>query len=213
MGLDWNPGPKPKPGHEEEYLRLYREIAETDDDDKREPLTDRFAEISITAFETLNTPRVGHDAAATEWIRGKYAENKPDMALEEWVERFKGFYVLPLVPACDGLPRYTNGHPGGYVEEYAFRGQFLRDCEDIVGEDLLNDAFESKLPEELLPYGKALIARAEAYAADKGTNLAELDKNEPEDPDSDEFHLHVVMSAGRWCIFWAERGHFLEAYW
>ena len=66
---------------------------------------------------------------------------------------------------------------------------------------------------ELSPYGKALIARAGSYTGEKGIDLAALDKAPPEDPDSDEFHLHVVMSAGRWCLFWAERGHFLESYW
>lgn len=213
MGLDWNPGPKPKPGHEEEYLELYNKIAETDDEDGREPLKDRFAEITITAFETLDTPRVGHDAAATEWIRGKYEENDPDMTVEQWVERFEGFYVLPLVPRCDGLPWYTNGYPGGYVEQYAFRGKFLHDCEYIIGEDLLNEGYGSKLPAELLIFGKALIAKAELYASTQGFDLPELNSEPPEDPDSTEFHLHVVMSAGRWCLFWAERGHFLEAYW
>ena len=47
----------------------------------------------------------------------------------------------------------------------------------------------------------------------KSIEPTELDRNWPEDPDSTEVHLHVVMSAGRRCIFRAERGHFLEAYW
>jgi hypothetical protein len=52
------------------------------------------------------------------------------------------------VPPCDGLPRYTNGSPGGYVERYSFRAQFLQDCEEELGDDLLATAYESKLPDE-----------------------------------------------------------------
>lgn len=213
MGLDWNPGPKPKPGCEAEYLDLYRILDETRDEAERERLIERFTEISITAFETLKTPRVGHDNAATTWIRERYDEQDRGMSPEEWVNRFEGFYVLPLVPECDGLPLYTNGYPGGYVEAYAFRAQFLRDCEDIIGEDLLNEGFESKLPDELVRYGNALIGKAEAHAAANGIDIGKLDREPPEDPDSDDFRVHVVMSAGRWCLFWAGQGHFLEAYW
>lgn len=33
-----------------------------------------------------------------------------------------------------------------------------------------------------------------------------------EDPEAIEFRLDVVFSAGRWCRFQRERGHWLEAY-
>ena len=81
----------------------------------------------MTAFETLNTPRVGFDAAATEWAHQEAFPNRKDMSLTEEVrvERMRGFHVLDLVPPCDGIPRFTNGHAGGYVERYSFRGQFL----------------------------------------------------------------------------------------
>jgi len=213
MGLDWNPGNKPKPGHEEEFRRIYEALGETTDEVERNALLSRFEEISVSAFETLGTPRVGHDEAATAWARDIYEKNERDIPFEDWVKKIWGFYVLPLVAPCDGLPLYTNGSPAGYVESYAFRGKFLDDCEGIIGGALLESAYVSKLPDGLLPYGKALIERAEAFAAERGIDLAGLEKTPPEDPDSDEFRLHVVMSAGRWCIFWAERGHFLDSYW
>lgn len=213
MGLDWNPGNKPKPGHEQEFVRLFHAFDDIDSESEREALEERFREISITAFETLGAPRVGHDAAADDWIREKYEEVKPDITIEEWMEEFTNFWVLPLVPDCDGLPRYTNGSPGGHVEQYAFRGKFLDDCGHIIGDELLESAYVSKLPDELIQYGKALIGRAEAFAAEAGINLAELEEVMPEDPESDDFRLHVVLSAGRWCVFWAERGHFLDSYW
>lgn len=213
MGLDWNPGNKPRPGHEEEFLQIYHALDKADEEEERKALLARFEEISISAFETLRTPQVGHDEAATAWARDIYDTKQRDMPFDEWVENIRGFYVLPLVPPCDGLPMYTNGSPGGYVEEYAFRGKFLDDCEEIIGGELLHLAYVSKLPDELLPYGKALIEHAEAFAAARGIDLALLDESPPQDPDSDAFRLHVVMSAGRWCVFWAERGHFLDSYW
>jgi hypothetical protein len=124
------------------------------------------------------------------------------------------------------LPPYSNGSPRGYVEAYSFRGQFLKDCAADIGQDLLATAYESKLPDELLSYGRALLARAEDLAGRHGLdpmNLAIPD----EIPSVDEFlagarapatwsvehRVDVAHSAGRWCVFWAERGHLLDAYW
>jgi hypothetical protein len=123
----------------------------------------------------------------------------------------QGFYVLDLVPACDGLPRYTNGHAGGYVERYAFRGEFLTDCTEIIGDALLESGYVSKLSEETAAYGESLLAAASRFVAARGIDSTKL--HLAEEPESIEFRLDVVFSAGRWCRFWAERGHWLEAYW
>jgi len=122
-----------------------------------------------------------------------------------------GFYVLDLVAPCDGVSRYSNGQAGGYVERYSFRGQFLTDCVEIIGSDLLSQAYRSKLPEETARYGEALLRRAADFAETNKIETGNL--QQAEDPDSIEFHLDVVSSAGRWCHFWSERGHWLEAYW
>lgn len=121
-----------------------------------------------------------------------------------------GFYVLDLVSACDGLPRYSNGNPGGYVERYAFRGQYLKDCTDIIGKELLESAYISKLPAETMAYGDDLLQSALRIASMQKIDLNGL--GYPEDEDSIEFHLDVVLSAAKWCKYWAERGHWLEAY-
>ena len=34
-----------------------------------------------------------------------------------------------------------------------------------------------------------------------------------DDPDSAEAKLDAALAAGRWCVFWAERGHGLETDW
>lgn len=226
MGLDWNPGNRAKPGFEAEFADLFRKIAAAGPGEPRDALVERYREISITAFETLGAPVVGRDPAADEWAR----QWRLDMGIDESEERFlaelEGFAVLPLVPACDGLPPYSNGSPGGYVEQYSFRAQFLLDCADDIGEELLASAYESKLPEDLLSYGRELLAKAEDLAGrhgldplnlvipDKIPTLEEFEAGERQPTTwSVEHRVDVAHSAGRWCVFWAERGHILDAYW
>ncbi len=211
MGLDWNPGPKAKPGHEQEFRELWGNL-HARSCFFRSRKVKRFKEITLTAFETLGTPRVGLDAAATEWAHREAFPNRKDKSLTEevFVAQMRGFHVLDLVPPCDGLPRYTNGHAGGYVERYAFRGQFLNDCTEIIGDDLLGSGYDSKLPEDTVTYGGQLIEAASQFANARGMDVAGIQL--AEEPESIEFRLDVVFSAGRWCRFWGERGHWLEAY-
>ena len=213
MGLDWNPGSKAKPQHEQEFRELWHKL-HAKSCFLRSRKVKRFTEITTTAFETLGTPRVGFDAAADEWARHKAFPDRTDKSLTEevFLQRMKGFYVLNLVPPCDGLPRYTNGHAGGYVERYSFRGQYLRlDCLDVIGQELIDSAYESKLPEETISYGKTLLDRAGQYAASHSINVADV--HFVEDDQSPISKLDIVLAAGRWCLFWGERGHWLEAYW
>ncbi|HEY3898804.1 MAG TPA: hypothetical protein VGM54_09340 [Chthoniobacter sp.] len=144
--MDWNPGPKAKPGKEAEFEILWRKL-HGGWCWFRKAKVRRFKEMTDSAFDTLQTPTIGVDEAATEWARAQF-ERRVDKSLteKEFLGRMHGFRVLGLVPPCDGLPRYTNGSPGGYVEAYAFRAQFLRDCTDIIGETLLDSAYQSKHP-------------------------------------------------------------------
>ena len=151
MGLDWNPGPKAKPGYKLEFEDLWRKL-HARSCFLRGRKVKRFGEITITAFDTLATPRVGFDDAATEWAMKVFPDRKDKSLTEQvFLERMRGFYVLDLVPPCDGLPSYTNGHAGGYVERYSFRAQFLTlDCTDVVGQELIDGAYESKLPQDTI---------------------------------------------------------------
>jgi hypothetical protein len=211
MGLDWNPGPKPQPNSEDEFRRLWRRLQSKWCWNRSAKLK-RFEEVTITAFETLEAPRVGSDQRANEWAREAFtARADKTVSEEDFIQQMKDFYVLDLVPPCDGLPRYTNGYTGGYVERYAFRGQFLVDCHEIIGRDLLEQAYHSKLPNDTARYADALLGRAAAFARENSMDASK--SLHTEDPDSIEYRLDVVLSAGRWCRFWSERGHWLEAYW
>ncbi|GAA1814515.1 hypothetical protein GCM10009682_39490 [Luedemannella flava] len=83
----------------------------------------------------------------------------------------------------------------------------------------------SKLPDDLLEYGRRLLARAEDLAARHGLdplNLVVPDRIptldeivagvEPPTTWSVEHRVDVAHSAGRWCVFWAERGHLLDVH-
>ena len=226
MGLDWLPGNKAKAGFEAEFADLFGRLNAADSEKERDGLLARFREISLTAFETLGAPLVGHDPQADEWARQMYREmDQIDDSEAQFLVEMEGFAVLPLVAPCDGLPRYSNGSPGGYVEQYSFRAQFLHDCAEDIGKDLFEAAYESKLSGELLVYGQQLLAKAEELAARHGLDPMNLVIPE-EVPSEEEYaagrrapetwsvehRIDVAHCAGRWCVFWAERGHFLDAW-
>ena len=210
MGLDWNPGPKPRTGSEDEFLSLWHRLQSRWCWNRPAKLK-RLQEVTITAFDTLGTPRVGVDETANQWARQAFTRDGDKTRSEdEFIREMSGFYVLDHVAPCDGVPRYSNGSAGGYVERYSFRGQFLTDCVEIIGNDLLEAAYRSKLPDDTARYGEALLRRATAFAAQKEIDTT---RSQTDDPDSIESHLDIVLSAGRWCRFWSKRGHWLEAYW
>lgn len=247
MGLDWHPGNKPKPGHETEYNEIVQKLAGNGERNSgslkrrllglfnksrerrdREDLMERFFEISISAYETLQAPRVGYDETANEWARSTYAERQPDMSEQEWLDELKGYYVLDLLPPCDGLPRYSNS-PLGLVERYSFRGQFLADCQDVIGDDLFQRAYENMTSSELMDYGRELTRIAEDCAENHEVDLETLSVGDPEEIHSKpdivvegsriipgqeiegiESKIDILLAAGRWCTFWAERGHILD---
>ncbi len=96
---------------------------------------------------------------------------------------------------CDGVPAYSNAGLYAAVDETSFRGEFLKSCADVIDERLLNAAWEHKFPEAAVAYGRALLAAADA-----------AERRAPAD------QLKIVRAAGRWFVFWGERGHAIRAY-
>src|SRR5512140_50841 len=123
MGLDWNPLARPKAGNEAEFDRLFSLLngkeplyltvfsaffGITSPKRKREKRLARFREISEPPFETLGAPRVGFDAAADAWLRARLDAKGKAGEFENARRQMHGYYVLDLLPPCDGLPLYTN---------------------------------------------------------------------------------------------------------
>jgi len=235
MGLDWLAGNRPKPGFEAEFAQLLsrREEGEEITDEMRE----RFDEISIQAYTQVGAPVVGTDRVADAWVLVQVrhqalhesGEEHDHEAAEEIdlddpsasvpkndeertaLEEMKGYHVLELAPGCDGLPVYTHGAMSDSVDLTSFRGKFLDDCSDILGEELMERAFTNQSPAELVEFGNTLLEHARRVAAENECEAIEQRLEPPDDMDSPEWQAHILFSAGRWCVYWGSRGHYLEA--
>ena len=220
MGLDLVPLGKAKPGHEAEWANLMKVLYDGAHEGKR--AAERRDEISIKAYEAVGAPRVGFDAEADAWAiaRKDPARRVTDAQL---IEHMRGYFVVDLMRGkCDGVPQYTNGGLYDGIDETSFRGAFLESCEDLLGEGLLGDAWtEVMRPEEAVDYGKRLLAAAEAAdAANPGrpkrsapppSEDDEADSRDVADMTLDE-KIEILRAAGRWYVFWGERGHPIAAW-
>jgi hypothetical protein len=211
VGLDLVVEGCTKPGHETEWRGLL-ERAFTDSQLSEAEVT-RFKEISVPGYERIGAPRVGFDAAADAWIiEARKAQKSEDVAAT--LKEFSGYYVLRLVQ-CDGVSTYSNGGLYDGVDETSFRGDFLKSCRNVIDKRLLQTAWEHKLPEAAIAYGRALLAAADAADTsplDPHRNILSrlgLVKSAELLPLPEQ--LDIVRAAGRWFVFWGERGHAIRA--
>lgn len=216
MGLDLLVEACAKPGHEDEWRRAIQRSF--DGDPASQSDLDRFAEISTPPFERLGAPRVGQDEAANRWILKVRKASTPD-EVADILKTFDGYHVVALVES-DGVPKYS--HAGLYdgVDETSFRGSALKLCGDVLSDELIEHAWEHKLPEQAVSYGEALLAAARAAAAAGAATaspkrrglFAKLLTKAPDPKEPFEEQLKIVEAAGRWFVFWGERGHAIRAW-
>ncbi len=221
MGLDMRPMGKPKPGFEKRYHEIFEMISKDNIPQpsfldklkgkkyptKNELLQEWLAN-QIQTYETIKSPRVGRDKEAEEWIVNKYNELQQKPPLEQFLKEYDGYYVIELAKEKDGVPVYI----AMGQDENVFRGQFLQDCIDLIGEDLVNEAWETKLADATLDYGQRLMTIADRIANEN--NLQYLkDQRLPPDTEleSIESKLHIVYSLAKWLIFYGKNGHGYEA--
>lgn len=211
MGLDLVVEGCAKPGHEGEWRRLLeRSFA---DKDLSEAEEERFQAISIPGYERIGAPRVGQDPAADQWILEAQEAKTPEekaAALKE----FDGYYAVRLVK-CDGVPKYSNGGLYDGIDGTSLRGAFLRDCKDVLSKAVIDAAWDHKFPDQAVAYGKALLAAADAAEAGPAPQqrrglFSRLGLSREPEPIAEQ--LNIVRTAGRWFIFWGERGHPIRAW-
>jgi hypothetical protein len=221
MGLDMRPMGKPKPGFEKRYHEIFEMISKNNIPQpsfldklkgKKYPTKDELLQEwlanQIQTYETIKSPRVGRDKEAEEWIVNKYNELQQKPPLEQFLKEYDGYYVIELAKEQDGVPVYI----AMGQDENVFRGQFLQDCIDLIGEDLVNEAWETKLADATLDYGQRLMTIADKIANEN--NLQHLkDQRLPPDKEleSIESKLHIVYSLAKWLIFYGKNGHGYEA--
>lgn len=214
MGLDLIVEGCAKPGHEQEWRRLLKRSFADEELSKAEIA--RFQEICIPGYERIGAPRVGYDSAANQWILEARKAKTPEETTAA-LKEFEGHYVVRLVK-CDGVPDYSHGGLYEGADETSFRGAFLNDCQDVLSKDLLNEAWNHKFPEEAVAYGKALLGAAEAAEAARRAPkrrrslLVRLGLAKERDLVAIEDQLEIVRAAGRWFVFWGERGHPIRAW-
>jgi hypothetical protein len=217
MGLDLVVEACARTGHEAEWRRAlersFQDHQPTDAD------VARFEEISIPAYERVGAPRVGYDSAADAWIietRNAATPQEVAAALKD----FHGYYVLRLVKS-EGVPDYSNGGLYEGVDETSFRGAFLGACGAVLPKGLIEDAWSHKFPEAAVHYGEALLTAAKAAAAvgqapetlpKKRGLLSRLLAKKASESIPFEEQVGIVQAAGRWFVFWGERGHAIRAW-
>ncbi|HEY6098117.1 MAG TPA: hypothetical protein VIW03_01715 [Anaeromyxobacter sp.] len=227
MGLDWNPMARPAPGAEAEFERLVTEIdagavpraglpgrllgPRRLSKAEKDARVERFRAITETPYASLGAPRVGFDAAADAWLRAKLEANGKLAELERARREMHGFYVLDLLPPCDGFPLYTNYGAYEGLDRYSFRAQFLDDAKEIIGRELHEQAWNKMFARQLAAYADALEAKARPWAERAGVIGMETATEAPElGEHAPASQAHVLFSAIRWCRFWAAHGHGLE---
>ncbi len=179
---------RPKPGHEPEFEAIFRALELEPDAPDREAWLKRFQAISDPPYAVLGAPRVGVDAAADEWLRKHVPSD-----FEQAKEKLSGMHVLDLLPASDGFPKYTNYRPGaeGY-ERYTFNAQLLHEAVDVIGEELIQEAYVNRLASGLAKYADALEEKLRAK------------------PGTDPKVADILDATIRWSRYWSSRGHGVE---
>ncbi|WP_445455482.1 hypothetical protein [Flavobacterium sp. HNIBRBA15423] len=221
MGLDMRPMGKPKAGFEKRFIEIFEILSKNDFPQpsffdklkgkkyptKEELLQEWFAN-QIQTYETIKAPRVGQDKEADEWIKGKYNELEQKPPLDEFLKEHEGFYVIELAKEQDGVPVYISFGQ----DENVFRGQFLQDCIGILGEDLVEEAWHTKMADETLDYGNRLMEIADNLAKQHNLEFLKSQRIPPDvEEDSIESKLHIVYSLAKWLIFYGKNGHGYEA--
>lgn len=221
MGLDMRPMGKPKPGFEKRFVEIFEMVTKDKIPQpsfldklkgkkyptKAELLQEWFAN-QIPTYETIKAPRVGRDKEADEWIKNKYNELEKKPPLEQFLKEHEGYYVIELAEEQDGVPVYI----AMGQDENVFRGQFLQVCTDILSEDLINEAWNTKMATETLEYGNRLMMVADKLAQQHNLEYLKTQRLPPhKDEDTIESKLHIVFSLAKWLIFYGKNGHGYEA--
>ena len=88
----------------------------------------------------------------------------------------------------------------------------LRDCEGLISEDLLSEAWDTKLADETLDYGCRLMKATDELAKKHNLEYLKNDKTGPDfHEDALESKIHILYSLANWLIFYGKNGHGYEA--
>lgn len=202
---------KPKPGFEARFAQIFKIIGGKETlppGTNRDELLQEWFANQIPTYETIKAPRVGQDAEADAWLKERYAETDKSIPEAAFMAEHQGFYVIDLAKETDGVPVYR----AMGQDENVFRGQFMNGCIDLIGEELVAEAWETKLAADALDYGNRLMQAADAIAREKNLLHLKDERTPPEGSETSvEAKLHIVYSLARWLTFYGRNGHGYEA--
>lgn len=93
-----------------------------------------------------------------------------------------------------------------------FRGQFLQYCIDLIGEDLVNEAWETKPGDEALDYGNRIMAITDKSEKERNLEYLEAQRLPPDTNENTiESKLHILYSLAKWLMFYGKNGHGYKA--
>lgn len=166
--------------------------------------------------QTIKAPRIGVDKEANDWIKSNWelVNKSDDMTLDDFIERYKGQYVVDAVKDSPGVGKVR----GIFVSATSFRGKVLRFV-NWLDPELVDQSYKDMDPDELYEYGHELLGAANRKRAESGIPDGWKVEMGNLDPDTREVYdlqllrdVETVKEAAEWCIFWGENGHPMHAW-
>ena len=205
MGLQWEPLPTPKRGHEREFVDLFHKLVASTGA-KREQVVGWFNNVAVPPFETIGAPRVGYDLDADVWLFERLEQADRLGELEQVKIEMRGYHVLELMPPCDGFPVYSNHTVQDDLDRYSFHAELLADLRNELGAELCELAYTMMLPEAHRDFAARLFAVANQFAADHALRGNVATVREPVfAKGSQERRGHILYAAAKWCTYWSTR--------
>ncbi|WP_117601806.1 hypothetical protein [Flavipsychrobacter stenotrophus] len=88
----------------------------------------------------------------------------------------------------------------------------MKDCVDLIGKELVYEAWDTKMADETLDYGNRLWEVADKIANNNNLQYLKTQREPPDTgEDTIEWKLHIVYSLAKWLIFYGKNGHGYEA--
>lgn len=205
MGLDLLPMGRAVSGQEAEWKQLMEPLYTNSPTPADHP--QRLLAISIPPHADIGAPRVGSDEAANAWMIARARQAGETKSDAEIIKVTEGYYVVELLLGkCDGVPAYSNA--GLYeIEATSLRGEFLTQCTAFLDPATIALAWRTATrPSDAVAYGRQLLAALNSRVTDEpGASSGQQHLSVQE-------QRQVIEAAGRWYIFWGERGNPVWAY-
>lgn len=190
MGLDWQLMNPPRPGKARE-LRALRKRIESLSGARREKAIARLGALEADPLLHIGAPRIGLDAEATEYLRAQWRAGKHGKRTwKATLAKFRGAGVVSLAKERDAIP-YAPAFSG----PLDFRGQQLAFAADMIGQPLVDEAWQHHSAREMVDYAERLDAA-----------LARHRKRRPIRGQRARAIAAIVDGAVRWLRFWGSAG-------